>query len=80
MLTAAGRENWAEATDLALRLEQSYGLPPVLRRERARWWLAQGALDAARADLRRVREELPGDLATEELLREWQRRVGGKDL
>lgn len=80
MLAEAAQENWAQAVELAQRLEQSFGLPPVLRRERARWWLAQGALDAAQADLRRVRTELPGDLPTEELIREWQRRAGGKDL
>jgi hypothetical protein len=80
MLAEAGRENWTQATELASRLEQAFGLPPVLRRERARWWLAQGALAPAQADLRQVRRELPGDLPTEELVREWQRQAGGKDL
>jgi len=37
-------------------------------------------LGGAGADLAQVGRELPGDLATEELLREWRRRTGGKDL
>ena len=80
MLAEAGRQNWTQAIELSVRLEQGFGLPPVLRRERARWQLARGELAAAGADLRQVRQELPGDSATEELVREWQRRAGGKDL
>jgi len=80
MLTAAGRENWSQAVELAHRLEQAFGLPPELRRERARWQLARGELAAAGADLARVWQELPGDLATAALIREWQERTSGKDL
>ncbi|MEJ1973701.1 MAG: hypothetical protein WDM96_14930 [Lacunisphaera sp.] len=81
MLTEAGQAHWTEAVELSQRLEQSFGLPPVLRRERVRWWLDLGQPAAAGADLARVRRELPDDPATAELAREWLRRTGGgKDL
>lgn len=80
MLAEAGGKNWRQALALAQRLEQSFGLSPALRRERVRWLLAQGAWEAARPDLQRVRRELPEDPVTEELVREWQRQAGGKDL
>ena len=80
MLAEAGRENWPQAVELAQRLEQAFGLPPELRRERARWQLARGELAAAGADLARILRELPGDAATAALIREWQQRTAGKDL
>jgi len=80
MLAEAAQEHWAVATELSQRLEQSFGLPPVLRRERVRWWRALGQYAAAGADLERLQRELLGDRPTEELRLEWQRRMGGKDL
>jgi hypothetical protein len=80
MQAAAGRGQWAEALDYSLRLEEAFGLPPVLRRERVRWRMELGDWTGARAELQRVRRELPGDAATEELAQEWRRRTGGKDL
>jgi predicted Zn-dependent protease len=73
-LEAAGHGAWAEAVERARLLEQSYGLPPVLRRERARWLLALDRFEEAGVDLRRVDRELPGDAETAALLAEWARR------
>jgi hypothetical protein len=80
MLDEAGRGHWVEALDYSVRLERAFGLPPVLRLERAGWRLEMGDLAGVAADLTRLRHELPGDPATEALTREWQRRAGGKDL
>jgi hypothetical protein len=80
MQAEAGRRRWAEALEYSLRLEEAFGLPPVLRRERVRWRMELGDLPGARAELQRVRRELPGDAATEDLAREWRQRAGGKDL
>jgi hypothetical protein len=80
MLAEAEREHWAQAIEFSQRLEQSFGLPPELRRERARWRLAQGDVAGAGVDLAQAARELPGSPATEELIREWRRRSGRKDM
>ena len=73
MLAEAGAGHWTEAIELSQRLEQSFGLPPVLRRERVRWQLAAGQKAAAGAELERLQREQPGEPANMELLREWRR-------
>ncbi len=80
MFRAAEAGNFAEAIELSLRLEQAFGLPPPLRRERVRWLLRQNRLAEAGPDLARLQRELPGDPATAEMLREWQRRSGANHL
>lgn len=76
MIAAAEREAWAEAVEYSRQLEQSFGLPPQLRRERARWLLALDRLKEAGADLQWAAQELPGDAETEKLTDEWRRRTG----
>jgi hypothetical protein len=76
LLQAAAHAAWVDAVELSRLLEQAYGLPPQLRRERARWLLTLGRLTEAGHDLRRTKRELPGDVETMSLLEEWQRRTG----
>lgn len=73
-LQAAGRGAWAEAVDLSRMLEQSFGLPPLLRRERARWLLALDRLTEAGDDLRQTLQAWPDDAETRSLLHEWEQR------
>lgn len=75
MFAAAERAQWEVAVEDSRHLEQSFGLPPALRRERVRWLLARGRLAEAAADLAQVQRDLPGDPATAELVQEWQRRA-----
>jgi len=75
MLAAAEHEAWAEAVEHAQQLEQTFGLPPVLRRERARWLLQLNRLSEAGADLQQVRREMPDDAETEKLTDEWRSRA-----
>ena len=80
MLAEAGLGHWSAAVEISRHLEQSYGLPPVLRRERVRWLLQLDHLTEAAADLAIVQRELPGDPDTAQLLREWQQRAAGNHL
>ena len=73
-LFAAGHGAWAEAVDLSRLLEQSFGLPPQLRRERARWLLNLGRFAEAGHELQRTLREMPTDQSTHELQAEWERR------
>ncbi len=76
MITAMEKEDWAEAVERSRQLEQGFGLPPVLRRERARWLLNLGRLPEAGADLQQTGREMPDDAATEMLTKEWTKRSG----
>lgn len=76
MLAAMEKEDWAEAIERSRQMEQSFGLPPVLRRERARWLLTLDRLSEAGAELRQTRRETPEDAATEALILEWEKRAG----
>jgi predicted Zn-dependent protease len=76
LLAAMENEDWAEAIERSRQLEQTFGLPPVLRRERARWLLNLGRLSEAGAELRQTRREIPDDAATEALILEWEKRAG----
>jgi hypothetical protein len=76
MIAAAEREAWSEAVDYAGQLEQSFGLPPQLRRERARWLLSLNRLAEAGADLRQAAREMPADAELESLAAEWRKRTG----
>ena len=80
MLAEAERGHWGEAVELSRRLEQSYGLPPVLRRERVRWLLQFRRLTEAQFDLAILAHELPGDPETGRLLLEWQQQTAGNHL
>jgi hypothetical protein len=73
MFAAAERGRWGEAVELSRHLEQSYGLPPLLRRERVRWLLQLDRRAEAQADLAILQRDLPGDRAVEQLYREWHR-------
>ena len=76
LITAAEREAWAEAVDCSRQLEQAFGLPPVFRRERARWLLHLGRLTEAGVELQQVGRELPDDAATKSLTEDWRKRTG----
>ncbi len=76
-LLAAGHGAWAEAVDLSRLLEQSFGLPPQLRRERARWLLSLGRFAEAGHELQRTLREIPTDASTLELWAEWEKQTGG---
>jgi hypothetical protein len=80
MFGEAERGRWDEAVELSRHLEQSYGLPPRLRRERVRWLLHLGRRAEAQADLAVLQRELPGDGAVEQLEREWRRQDPGNHL
>ena len=80
MFAAAERGQWHEAVELSRHLEQSYGLPPGLRRERVRWLIQLGRLAEAQADLAILQRALPGDPGVEELLRAWSQRAAGNHL
>ncbi len=80
MFAEAERGRWGEAVELSRHLEQSYGLPPPLRRERVRWLLQLDRRAEARADLAILQRELPGDPAVEQLRRDWQSRAPGNHL
>jgi len=76
MLRAMEEENWTEAIEHSRQMEQIFGLPPVLRRERARWLLKLDRLPEAGVELRQTRREMPDDASTVLLVREWEKRAG----
>jgi hypothetical protein len=67
-LTAAQTGALDEAVDRSRQLEDAFGLPPLLRRERARWLLALDRPREAVADALQAKRELPDDPETENLL------------
>lgn len=73
-LQAAARGALGEAVDLSRMLEQAFGLPPLLRRERARWLLALNRLNEAGDDLQKTLQAWPEDADTQALIQEWQQR------
>jgi hypothetical protein len=75
-LQAAARSDWGEAIELSQLLEQSFGLPPLLRRERARWLLTLGRFPEAGKDLARTLQEMPEDPDTIKLINEWREGRG----
>lgn len=80
MFAEADRGRWSEAVELSRHLEQSYGLPPLLRRERVRWLLQLDRHAEAAADLALLQHDLPNDPAVGQLRREWQSRTPGNHL
>jgi hypothetical protein len=74
-LMAAERHAWAEAVEISRFLEQSFGLPPLLRRERVRWLMTLGRVNEADHDLERILREMPDDHETRLLLNEWRKRA-----
>ncbi len=78
LIAAVEREAWAEAVENSRQLEEAFGLPPALRRERARWLLLLDRVPEAGADLEQVRRDLPDDAETEKLTNEWRKRTGGQ--
>jgi hypothetical protein len=80
MLVAAERGQWSDAVELSRRLEQSYGLPPVLRRARAHWLLQLGRVAEAESDLVFLRRDLPNDPEVRQLQLEVQQRTAGNHL
>ncbi|HEX2860926.1 MAG TPA: hypothetical protein VHN79_04770 [Lacunisphaera sp.] len=72
-LLAAEHGAFGEAVEISRLLEQSFGLPPQLRRERARWLLGLGRFTEAGHDLRRTAAEMPDDQETRTLVEEWLR-------
>jgi hypothetical protein len=75
-LLAAERAAWAEAVELSRLLEQSFGLPSLLRRERVRWLLTLHRWAEARTDLQQALQEAPDDPEVRKLLKEWQEKAG----
>ena len=74
-LAASQAGAFYEAVELSQQLEREFGLPPMLRRERARWLLALGRPREAEAEALRTNREMPGDPATESLLAQCRRTM-----
>lgn len=78
LIGAAQRGELNEAVELAGQLEQGFGLPPELRREKGRWLLLLGRRAEAARELRRALGDMPGDSGTISLLGQ-AGTVAGKD-
>jgi len=74
-LAAAQAGRFDEAVELSQQLERAFGLPPLLRRERARWLLALNRPGEAAAEGLRAQREMPGDPETESLLALCRRQI-----
>ena len=74
-LAAAQAGTFDEAVELSQQLEQAFGLPPLLRRERVRWLLALHRPREAAVEALRTLREMPGDPETENLLAQCRRQL-----
>lgn len=65
---AVAQANYGEALALSTHLAHFFTLTPVMRRERGAWLVQLGRKAEARAELRAVAPELPGDARVTQLL------------